>query len=50
MEVEVAMITIEEVWGDKGMHVLRLPGSLLTEEGKRGRMLRWFLDKSNDMS
>lgn len=33
---------------DGGMRFLRLPAELLTEEGKNGGMLRWFLERVGD--
>ncbi|KIM26573.1 hypothetical protein M408DRAFT_330528 [Serendipita vermifera MAFF 305830] len=43
-QAKVARSIVEEVFGSE-MRVIRLPGSLLTEEGKRGGMLAWFLQE-----
>jgi len=44
-QATAARQVVDEVWGQGGMRILRLPGALLTEEGKKGGMLRWFLEQ-----
>ncbi|DBA72189.1 TPA: hypothetical protein ACH3X2_010590 [Trebouxia sp. C0005] len=43
-QVQAAKGVVSKVWGEGGVHVLRLPSSLLTPEGKTGGMMRWFLE------
>lgn len=43
-QAEVARSVVKEVLGPD-MRVIRLPGSLLTKEGKAGGMLAWFLEQ-----
>ena len=43
-QVKAAKDIVDTVWDNHGMQVLRVPPSLLTIEGKRGGMMRWFLE------
>jgi nitrogen regulatory protein PII-like uncharacterized protein len=43
-QAAVAQTTVDEVWGEGKMKVLRLPASLLTDQGKESGMLKWFLE------
>jgi hypothetical protein len=43
-----AQDVVDGIWGEGKMRLLRLPGSLLTEEGKNGGMLQWFLKEFED--
>ncbi len=43
-QVKDAKKVVSKVWGEGRIQVLRLPPSLLTTEGKRGGMMRWFLE------
>ena len=44
-QVEAAKAVIGQVWEDGKVHILRIPASLLTPEGKKGdSMMRWFLE------
>ena len=43
-QVQAAKQVVSQVWKDGSVQVLRIPTSLLTPEGKRGGMMRWFLE------
>ncbi len=43
-QVQAAKGIVSKILGEGGVQVLRLPPSLLTPEGKRGGMMRWFLE------
>lgn len=43
-QVQAAKDVVYQVWQGHKVQVLRIPTSLLTPEGKRGGMMRWFLE------
>ena len=43
-QVQAAKDVVSQVWKDSKVQVLKIPASLLTLEGKRGGMMRWFLE------